>query len=142
MEKEMKKKVGISIIAIVAIVTTIKLAVIYYNANFNPYALASFCSINDFIDCDGIAKTTESQFLGVPLAYWGLFFYSFVFLMFMLLFFSFAFLNSSLHSKFFLTYYYVISSFAIFHYFHYSSKYAHFLHFCFQVLLLIVKTKI
>ena len=25
--------------------------------------LSSFCSVNDFIDCDGIAKTTESQFL-------------------------------------------------------------------------------
>ena len=51
---------------------------IYYNANFNPYALPSFCSIDNFIDCDGIAKTTESQFFGVPLAYWGMFFYIFV----------------------------------------------------------------
>ena len=81
MEKEMKKKVAIATLAIVGIITTIKLAIIYYNANFNPYALASFCSVNEFIDCDGIAKTTESQFFGIPLAYWGLFFYAFVFLM-------------------------------------------------------------
>ena len=81
MEKEMKKKISIAIIAIIGIITTIKLAVIYYNANFNPYALSSFCSVNDFIDCDGIAKTTEAQFFGIPLAYWGLFFYGFVFLM-------------------------------------------------------------
>ncbi len=81
MEKEMKKKVSIAVVAIIGIITTIKLAIIYYNANFNPYALASFCSINDFIDCDGIAKTTEAQFLGIPLAYWGLFFYGFVFWM-------------------------------------------------------------
>ncbi len=81
MEKEMKKKVSIAVIAIIGIITTIKLAIIYYNANFNPYALSSFCSVNDFIDCDGIAKTTEAQFLGIPLAYWGLFFYAFVFLM-------------------------------------------------------------
>ena len=81
MEKEMKKKIIIAVIAIIGIITTIKLAFIYYNANFNPYALSSFCSINEFIDCDGIARTTESQFLGIPLAYWGLFFYGFVFLM-------------------------------------------------------------
>ena len=81
MEKEMKKKITIATIAIVGIITTIKLAIIYYNANFNPYALSSFCSVNEFIDCDGIAKTPESQFLGIPLAYWGMFFYAFVFLM-------------------------------------------------------------
>ena len=81
MEKEMKKKISIAVIAIIGIITTIKLAIIYYNANFNPYALSSFCSVNDFIDCDGIAKTTEAQFFGIPLAYWGLFFYAFVFLM-------------------------------------------------------------
>ena len=81
MEKEMKKKITIATIAIVGIITTIKLAIIYYNANFNPYALSSFCSVNEFIDCEGIAKTPESQFLGIPLAYWGMFFYAFVFLM-------------------------------------------------------------
>ena len=77
----MKKKISIGILVIIGILTTIKLAVIYYNANFNPYALASFCSISDFIDCDGIAKTVESQFLGIPLAYWGMFLYLFIFLM-------------------------------------------------------------
>ena len=71
----MKKKIFTALIAIIGLVTTIKLALIYYDANFNNYALPSFCSVNEFIDCDGIAKTTESQFLGVPLAYWGMFFY-------------------------------------------------------------------
>ena len=79
--KETARKITVSVLALIGFVTTIKLAVIYYNANFNPYALASFCSVNDFIDCDGIAKTTESQFFGVPLAFWGLFLYSFIFLM-------------------------------------------------------------
>ena len=79
--KETARKITIAILTLIAFVTTIKLAIIYYNANFNPYALASFCSVNDFIDCDGVAKTTESQFFGVPLAYWGLFLYSFIFLM-------------------------------------------------------------
>lgn len=85
MEKEKKtisvKKIVIFLLTFIGFLTTIKLAIIYYNANFNPYALSSFCSINEFIDCDGIAKTTESQFFGVPLAYWGMFLYAFMFLM-------------------------------------------------------------
>ena len=72
------KKIIILILAFIGFLTTIKLAIIYYDANFNPYALPSFCSVNEFIDCDGIAKTTESQFFGVPLAYWGMLFYLFV----------------------------------------------------------------
>ena len=75
------KKMTIGIIILIGLVTTIKLGIIYYNANFNPYALSSFCSVNDFIDCDGIAKTTESQFFGVPLAFWGMFLYAFMGLM-------------------------------------------------------------
>lgn len=75
------KKMLIFVLSFVGLLTTIKLAMIYYDANFNDYALPSFCSVNDFIDCDGIAKTTESQFFGVPLAYWGMFFYCFVILL-------------------------------------------------------------
>lgn len=81
MERDMRKKAAIAVLAIIGIITTIKLAVIYFNANFNPYALASFCSVNNFIDCDGIAKTSEAQFLGIPLAYWGMFLYTFMILM-------------------------------------------------------------
>ena len=75
---QLVKKISVLVLTIIGFLTTIKLAIIYFNANFNPYALSSFCSINEFIDCDGIAKTTESQFFGVPLAYWGLFLYSFI----------------------------------------------------------------
>lgn len=71
----MKKKLLIGILAFIGIITTIKLAIIYYESNFNPYALSSFCSINDLVDCDGAAKSTTSQFLGIPLAYWGMSFY-------------------------------------------------------------------
>ena len=74
----MKKNIWVGILAFIGFITTIKLAMIYYDANFNPYALASFCSINDFIDCDKVAKTTESQFWGIPLAYWGMFLYLFM----------------------------------------------------------------
>ena len=72
------KKIAVFIIAFIGFLTTIKLAVIYYDANFNPYALPSFCSVNELIDCDGVARTVESQFFGVPLALWGMFFYVFV----------------------------------------------------------------
>ena len=81
MENTRMKKIWIFIIALIGFVTTIELAKVYYDANFNQYALASFCTVNDFIDCDGIARTTESQFFGIPLAYWGMFLYAFIFLM-------------------------------------------------------------
>lgn len=81
MDKVLKKKIWIAIVALIGFITTIKLAVIYYEANFNPSYLGSFCSLNDFIDCDGVAQTSESQFFGVPLALWGLILYSFIFLM-------------------------------------------------------------
>ncbi len=70
-----KKKLFIQILSVIGFALSVKLAMIYYSANYDKYALASFCSINDFIDCDGAAKTTVSQFLGIPLAYWGMLFY-------------------------------------------------------------------
>lgn len=75
------RKFTIGILAFIGLLTTIKLAIIYYDSNFNPYALPSFCSVSEFIDCDGVAKTTHSQFLGIPLAYWGMFLYLFILFM-------------------------------------------------------------
>ncbi|MBE7712364.1 MAG: hypothetical protein E7Z87_01320 [Cyanobacteria bacterium SIG26] len=75
---ELRKSIYIGILVFLGILVTIDLAYIYYQANFNSLALPSFCSVSDFVDCDGVAKTTESQFFGVPLAYWGLFLYSFI----------------------------------------------------------------
>lgn len=70
-----KRKLAIQIFSVLGFILTIELAVIYYTANYDKYALSSFCSINEFIDCDGAARTDVSQFLGIPLAYWGMFFY-------------------------------------------------------------------
>lgn len=70
-----KRKLSVQILALIGLGLSIKLAMIYYSANYDKYSLASFCSINDFIDCDGAARTNVSQFLGIPLAYWGMFFY-------------------------------------------------------------------
>ena len=78
---KLSKRITLTVLALIGFITSIKLSIIYIDANFNPYALSSFCSINDLIDCDGVAKTTHSQFLGIPLAFWGLFLY-FVFLFF------------------------------------------------------------
>jgi len=63
---ELRKSIYIGILVFLGILVTIDLAYIYYQANFNSLALPSFCSVSDFVDCDGVAKTTESQFFGVP----------------------------------------------------------------------------
>ena len=70
-----KKILWIQILAILGLLLSVKLAFIYHTANYDKYALSSFCSINDFIDCDGAARTSVSQFIGIPLAWWGIFFY-------------------------------------------------------------------
>ena len=70
-----KVNFSIQVMAIIGLIMTIKLAFIYYSANYDMYALSSFCSINDFVDCDGAARTSTAQFWGIPLAYWGMFFY-------------------------------------------------------------------
>ena len=70
-----KKKLAVQILAFAGLLLSVKLACIYYVANYEKYALSSFCSINEFVDCDGAARSTVSQFWGIPLAYWGIFFY-------------------------------------------------------------------
>lgn len=70
-----KRRLLILILSLVGFALTIKLAMIYYVANYVQYALPSFCTISELIDCDGAAKTTLAQFLGIPLAYWGMLFY-------------------------------------------------------------------
>ena len=82
-KKQYWKSLILSILIFIGILVTVDLAYIYYQANFNEHALPSFCSVNDFIDCDGVARTVESQFLGVPLAYWGFFLYVFMGIMLM-----------------------------------------------------------
>lgn len=77
----LSKRITLTILALLGFITSIKLTIIYFDVNYNPYALSSFCSVNEFVDCDGVAKTVHSQFLGIPLAIWGLFLY-FVFLFF------------------------------------------------------------
>jgi len=77
-KSQLTKTISIWVLVLIGIIVTIDLAYIYYQANYNQYALPSFCSVSELVDCDGVARTTESQFFGVPLAYWGLFLYSFI----------------------------------------------------------------
>ena len=70
-----KKHISLILLTLIALATTIKLAFIYYSANYDMYSLPSFCSVSEFVDCDGVAKSNYSQFFGIPLAYWGLFLY-------------------------------------------------------------------
>ncbi len=81
MIKQEIKPVIIAILAALGLCVTVELAMVYYNALFAVDAAPSICSVNEFIDCDGVARTSESQFFGIPLAYWGMFWYAFVFLM-------------------------------------------------------------
>ena len=77
-KKDLLKTIIILLLSISGIIITIYLAHVYYQANFNAYALPSACVLSEFMDCDSVAKTIESQFLGVPLAYWGMLLYSFI----------------------------------------------------------------
>ena len=73
-----KTKRGIlTLLSLIGLILAIELCVVYYNANFAANAKPSICVINDIMDCDGVAKTSYSQFLGVPLSLWGVLLYLF-----------------------------------------------------------------
>lgn len=76
-----KKFWVIRFLALLGLALSIELAVVYYNANVSKTGLYSICSINDYVDCDGVAKHYHSQMAGIPLAWWGIAFYLFVLLM-------------------------------------------------------------
>ena len=74
----MKKYKTLKYLTIFGILCCIELAVVYYQSNYNPYAEPSFCNINEFVDCDSVAQTSKSVFLGIPLTYWGFILYGFI----------------------------------------------------------------
>ncbi len=71
-----KKSVILAILAVIGIIITLDLCYIFFKVNFELSAAPSFCSVNSFVDCDGVAQTKYSVFFGVPLAMWGLILYS------------------------------------------------------------------
>ena len=71
------KRIIISILALIGLALSIELCIVYYNANFAIDAAPSICAISDKMDCDSVAKTSYSQFFGIPLPLWGVFLYLF-----------------------------------------------------------------
>ncbi len=71
------KRITLVILALIGLALAIELCVVYYNANFAVNAKPSICAINDLMDCDGVAKTSYSQFFGIPLSLWGVLLYIF-----------------------------------------------------------------
>lgn len=72
-----QKRIIITILALIGLALSIELCIVYYNANFVIDAKPSICALNDAMDCDTVAKTSYSQFLGIPLSLWGVCLYLF-----------------------------------------------------------------
>ncbi len=70
-----KKRILITILALIGLALSVELCFVYYNANFAVNAKPSICAINDMFDCDGVAKTSYSQVFGIPLSIWGIILY-------------------------------------------------------------------
>ncbi len=75
------KRIILTVLVLIGLALSIELCVVYYNANFIVDARPSICAISESIDCDSVAKTAYSQFFGIPLSLWGVFFYLFVLFM-------------------------------------------------------------
>lgn len=79
MQKEnLLKKHAITVISFIGIITTIILTYLYFRANFSEVASNSFCTVNSYINCDKVEKSSYSVLLGLPLSVFGFAFYSFV----------------------------------------------------------------
>ena len=75
------KRILLTILTLIGLALSIELCIVYYNANFAIDAAPSICAISDKMDCDSVAKTSYSQFFGVPLSLWGVILYLFFLLM-------------------------------------------------------------
>ncbi len=71
------KRILITVLSLIGLALSIELCVVYYNANFLGAAKPSICAINEAMNCDSVAKTSYSQFFGIPLSVWGLILYIF-----------------------------------------------------------------
>lgn len=75
------RRILLMILALAGVILSVELINVYINANFVENAQPSICAISETINCDGVARTVHSQFLGVPLALWGLILYLFILFM-------------------------------------------------------------
>lgn len=74
----MIRRVIILVLSVVGLLLSVELTQVYINANFIVGAPPSFCTINNVINCDGVAQSQYSIFFGIPLSIWGLFLYTFI----------------------------------------------------------------
>ncbi len=75
------KRFSLTGLSLIGLALAIELCVVYYNVNFAQNAAPSICAINESMNCDSVAATEYSQFLGVPLSLWGVCLYLFVLFM-------------------------------------------------------------
>ena len=104
------KKYILFLLAFLGLVVSIELTYIYFKANFLPGASPSFCTINEVIDCDTVAKTIYSTFFGIPQSVWGIMFYSFIMFLSLFPFNKFDFFRNFKNPE---SYIFTISSFAV-----------------------------
>lgn len=71
------QKISTTLLSLIGLALSIELCIVFYNANFAQNATPSICAINELFDCDSVAKTSYSQFFGIPLSLWGVFLYLF-----------------------------------------------------------------
>ena len=70
-----KRRIIITVLCLIGLLLTFDLVYIYIKNSFLEGAPKSFCSVNSFIDCDGVAQTSKAFVFGVPLAIWGVILY-------------------------------------------------------------------
>jgi len=73
-----KLKYPLFFLGLLGFIVSIDLCYIFYNANFVPNASASFCAINEIINCDAVAESSYSVLLGIPMAVYALVYYFFI----------------------------------------------------------------
>lgn len=69
------RKILTLILGVLGFFVSLKLSQIYFDANFMAGYKGSFCSINSVVDCDGVARSSYSTFLGIPWSLYGMLFY-------------------------------------------------------------------
>lgn len=69
------RNLSILILSLIGLALSVKLSQIYFDANFLHGTTGHFCSINAVMDCNGVAQSKYSSFLGIPLAVYGVMFY-------------------------------------------------------------------
>jgi len=62
---------AILLLIIVGLAFCVDLNIIFYKTNWTQEAVNSWCTMSEFVDCDGVAKTQYSLSFGVPNSIWG-----------------------------------------------------------------------